>query len=161
MASEITGRVTESMFKKKCENCGRSMTRKKPSEARRKNWKFCSRSCKTIAINRLRRKGIDGYKKCESCGKKIPFRFSLETDMMEKATIKYRTGGKGKRFESRNRELVEKRLSDPKMFTFKVLGTVFKMNPKTAHDIFVRDLRIYGGSNPVRNYLRWLKRRGK
>jgi len=78
----------------------------------------------------------------------------------EKKT-KYRTGGKGKRFESRNRELVEKRLSDPKMFTFKVLGRVYGINPKTAHDIFVRDLRIYGGSKNVDNYLKAMKKSRK
>lgn len=43
------------MFVKSCENCGEETSREKASEANRKNWRFCSRSCATIWTNKNRK----------------------------------------------------------------------------------------------------------
>lgn len=43
------------------------MYRKKKSEAKRPNWKFCSQSCKTSFSNKKRDKPTHGEKKCLCC----------------------------------------------------------------------------------------------
>lgn len=54
---------------KTCLNCKKPLIgRKKPSEAKRSNWKFCSNKCKTIFNNRLR-KLPSKEKMCEYCKK--------------------------------------------------------------------------------------------
>ena len=40
------------LYKKNCINCGKEMTRPNKSLGDRLNWKFCSRSCRTIYINK-------------------------------------------------------------------------------------------------------------
>jgi len=56
---------------------------------------------------------------------------------------KIRIGGRGKRFEDRNRELVELRLKDPKTYSYGRLGIIFTLNKKTAREIFLRDRNRY------------------
>ena len=66
------------IYKKNCIKCDKEMYRYKLSEARRDNWKFCSRSCSTADKNTKRRKEITGYKKCKLCETEFAFRSSLK-----------------------------------------------------------------------------------
>ncbi len=55
---------------------------------------------------------------------------------------KKRIGGRGHFFESRNRELVLKKLENPKL-SFKDLAKLFEINKRTAYDIYRRDKDKY------------------
>jgi endogenous inhibitor of DNA gyrase (YacG/DUF329 family) len=65
------------MFSKKCIVCGKLSYRKKLSEAKRKNWKFCSRSCHTRYCNYLRRNPAK-KKYCFYCKKSFKARTKRE-----------------------------------------------------------------------------------
>lgn len=60
-------------------------------------------------------------------------------------------GGKGKKFWSRNRKLVELRLANPKL-SFALLGKAFGIDKSTAEDIFKRDKVNYKENDVDRNY---------
>lgn len=56
---------------------------------------------------------------------------------------KTRVGGKGLRFDPRNRIIVLARKTDPEFFTYGVLGKILEMNKKTAYEIYERDKDRY------------------
>lgn len=64
--------------------------------------------------------------------------------MTRKSKIK--RGGKGMRFEDRNRLLVEARLSNPKHYSWGRLGRIFGIGKMTAKEIFERDEGRYRAS---------------
>lgn len=68
-------------YKKICVGCGREMIRKKKSEAERKNWKFCSISCKGIHANK-KRKLPELINKCLYCEKDFIVRTKRERGRM-------------------------------------------------------------------------------
>ena len=45
--------------------------------------------------------------------------------------------------EERNKELVLKRLRDPKRWTFRALGSFFNLSEASTHEIFHRDKEKY------------------
>lgn len=65
------------MFSKTCENCSALMFRKKPSEAKRPNWRFCSQLCSVRFSNSARKKPPKS-KICKNC----LTLFSYKRDMM-------------------------------------------------------------------------------
>lgn len=51
----------------------------------------------------------------------------------------------GKRHEkiTRNKELVAKRLQDPKLWSFAALGKLYNLHKTTVEEIFKRDVKKY------------------
>ena len=58
---------------------------------------------------------------------------------MSNNILKIRKGGKGKKFELRNRLIVLARKRDSRAFSFGLLGEILGLNKTTVRDIFVRD----------------------
>lgn len=66
--------------------------------------------------------------------------------------------------ESRNRELVHKRLSNPSKWSFGELGRHYNIDKTTAEDIFKRDISKYSTKAEVALYkamIKGINRRGE
>ena len=59
--------------------------------------------------------------------------------------------------KERNKELVLKRLSNPKRWSFRRLGRFFNMDVRAAWDIFQRDKDKYGTPSLLASYNKLLK----
>lgn len=55
--------------------------------------------------------------------------------------------------EQRNQQLVTKRLSDPKKWTWGKLGEHFNIHRSVAKEIFERDMEKYGQENEIEKYI--------
>lgn len=54
--------------------------------------------------------------------------------------------------EVRNKELVRKRIEDPMTWSYEELGKLFRLNKKTAYEIFERDVVKYASLEEIDNY---------
>jgi hypothetical protein len=54
----------------------------------------------------------------------------------------------------RNKELVEKRIRDPKKWSYGNLGKFYNMDKKTAYEIFDRDYKKYATSKEIALYIK-------
>ncbi len=52
----------------------------------------------------------------------------------------------------RNKDLVLKRVGDPKKWSFRALGKHFRIDTRSAWEIFQRDLTVYAKSTKVKRY---------
>ncbi len=55
--------------------------------------------------------------------------------------------------EERNQSLVQKRISDPKKWTWGKLGEHFNIHRSVAKEIFERDMEKYGHEDEIEKYL--------
>lgn len=61
----------------------------------------------------------------------------------------------------RNKDLVNKRLDNPKKWSYGVLGRYFNIDKTTAEDIFKRDIEKYSTKIKIAKYNILLKRMGE
>ena len=54
--------------------------------------------------------------------------------------------------ETRNKELVQKRVTDPKTWSFGALGQFFNIHKTTAEELFKRDLKKYATATQISKY---------
>lgn len=54
--------------------------------------------------------------------------------------------------EERNKELVRKRLGNPERWSFGELGKHYRMDKKTVHEIFERDINKYATAREIVRY---------
>lgn len=52
----------------------------------------------------------------------------------------------------RNKDLVLKRVEDPKKWAFRALGKHFRIDTRAAWEIFQRDLQVYASREQVKRY---------
>lgn len=54
----------------------------------------------------------------------------------------------------RNEDLVRKRITDPKYWSFEKLGRLFNINKKTAHELFEYHILLHATKLEILNYRR-------
>lgn len=54
----------------------------------------------------------------------------------------------------RNKELVLKRVSDPKKWSYGELGLFYKIHKTTVEGIFLRDVKKYATPKQITNYIK-------
>lgn len=59
----------------------------------------------------------------------------------------------------RNREIVQKRVSDQEKWSFEKLGEHYKLHKTTIEEIFKRDLGKYATKTEIDGYMKLLKKR--
>lgn len=58
----------------------------------------------------------------------------------------------------RNKDLVLKRINDPKKWSFEALGAYFRMHKTTAEQIFKRDVSKFATKKEITAYLQAIKK---